>query len=1389
MAAATPVRDASPGAPLLQQAAASLLRGAGPAGGIPMPCEPSTAGSAWCGGIPRSPPSFQTQNVSTPTWTDLTPHLNGTPPSRELAAMADDPALGRVILFGGLGDGAVPLGDTWTYSNGTWSYVVPQGNASPSPRWGASITFDREQAPGFLLLFGGRNHTTAFNDTWAFTAAGWAELTERSSPPARAGAAMAYDPTESEVVLFGGATLGGAVGPARLLNDTWLFRGGAWIDVTRSQATAPPAVRRGSLVAVPSAAGLLLVGGTGVTDCAPTSVDWGFHLGAWSNFSRHWGGSSLPPRAGASVIDDAADGQVVRFGGGTESGQGCIALNDTWALAGLNWTNVSDLSPAAPTPRLSYAAVYDSTDGYALLFGGNFSGFGTELSDTWGYSAHPYNWSGAHGSSNNSTSRLTALLQATPAYGVAPLSVSFSARAAGGIGPYRYSVVFGDGSAPETGGPNFTHSYATAGSYLAVVTVTDAINASVHAQQAVSVLSSWQVAHQWVDLENSTPVAPSIRSSAAMVYDPAIAAVLLFGGYSPSVVAFGDTWEYAHGTWADLGASLAAAPPARWGAGISYDAHDAVVVLFGGRNVTSLLNDTWTFDGKAWHPDPTRAAPSARELVQMTYDGVDGYVLLFGGERFNAPGGAVQELNDTWVYISGSWTNVSAAIGAAPPPTGAGAIADDPHDGYVLLDGGTVATGGTGACSATAAAWTYSHGRWALHAGAVAPSARSGAAMVYDSLDSAVILFGGWSTTGGTCGFDAGTWSFTNGSWSDLSSVATRPPPGRCCGSLAFDAADGYAVLFGGNANGVYVNDTWSYGVAPLAASIAATPTRGGVPLDVILVATATGGTAPYRYNWSFGDGLLASGVPFENHTYRSSGVYVATVTVFDAALRSTSRSVAIDVLSAWAAGHEWVEISRSIPNAPPARSGAAVVFDPSLNAVVLFGGYSPYNFAFGDTWEFSNGLWTDLSATLASAPPARWGAAITYDAHDCYVVLFGGRDVQTFYNDTWRFGGSGWTEVPTSVAPSPRSNAAMAFDARDDYVLLFGGSVPTLYGATAPTGDSWTYGGGSWSNVTATVTGTPPAPLSDLAVAYDPFDSYVLLVGGASSGCSASGSAYAYAEGRWVPLGLGYGPSARSGAGLTFDGVDQSLLLFGGRVARPGCAGDNGTWLYRNASWENLTGAIGPAPSPRADAALAFDAADDVVLLFGGDANGVYTNDTWVYPAAPTNGSCLGCRSVQALTVTATASARNGTAPFAVTFTAVAANGEPPVTYTWSFGDGSPFEVGPRVVHTYTSGGTFTPTVLAVDAVGAQVTRSIAVIHVAPSSANPNPPPSPALRIPFLPGSSTAVAFAIGFAAGNAALIWLLVTHYRRPRGGGRQGSDSDEVGGNEGEATSGTT
>ena len=73
---------------------------------------------------------------------------------------------------------------------------------------------------------------------------------------------------------------------------------------------------------------------------------------------------------------------------------------------------------------------------------------------------------------------------------------------------------------------------------------------------------------------------PPARTSASMVYDPAMGATLLYGGNTYDTL-FGDTWAFSKATgWKQL--TPAASPPPLQGASMAYDATTETVVLFGG---------------------------------------------------------------------------------------------------------------------------------------------------------------------------------------------------------------------------------------------------------------------------------------------------------------------------------------------------------------------------------------------------------------------------------------------------------------------------------------------------------------------------------------------------------------------------------------------------------------------------------------------------------------------------------------------------------------------------------------------------------------------------------------------------------------------------------------
>jgi PKD repeat protein len=73
--------------------------------------------------------------------------------------------------------------------------------------------------------------------------------------------------------------------------------------------------------------------------------------------------------------------------------------------------------------------------------------------------------------------------------------------------------------------------------------------------------------------------------------------------------------------------------------------------------------------------------------------------------------------------------------------------------------------------------------------------------------------------------------------------------------------------------------------VAPaLNVSASASPTSGSAPLTVSFTGTVSGGTAPYTYDWNYGDGTAHGTTQAPSHTYTTVGTYTATVTVTDSA-------------------------------------------------------------------------------------------------------------------------------------------------------------------------------------------------------------------------------------------------------------------------------------------------------------------------------------------------------------------------------------------------------------------------------------------------------------------------------------------------------------------------
>ena len=160
--------------------------------------------------------------------------------------------------------------------------------------------------------------------------------------------------------------------------------------------------------------------------------------------------------------------------------------------------------------------------------------------------------------------------------------------------------------------------------------------------------------------------------------------------------------------------------------------------------------------------------------------------------------------------------------------------------------------------------------------------------------------------------------------------------------------------------------------------------------------------------------------------------------------------------------------------------------------------------------------------------------------------------------------GGYTWANVTGIVGPTPSARlASMAWDGSDGYVLLFGWESFTGY----PT-DTWTYLGGNWTNITASVTGTPPSPQNYAVMAFDPSTQKVVMVS------SLHNTTWTYHAKVWTNITSTAGPHPPTQiyGSLVADTTDGELLYFGGTLAYGSSPYDHATWSFKNGVWTNIS-------------------------------------------------------------------------------------------------------------------------------------------------------------------------------------------------------------------------
>lgn len=741
----------------------------------------------------------------------------------------------------------------------------------------------------------------------------------------------------------------------------------------------------------------LLTWGTGQWGCYSFCQipDTTMPQGVWQQLT---GVSGPSARANASATFDYADNEVVLFGG---MGPGGVALGDTWTYRAGNWTELN--TSQSPSPR--YAAAINGgaagtvapwfIDSQTLLFGGE-TAKGTFLNDTWSFTAGQ--WTNVTPSPSPSPRAFSSLL----------LDSQSDTWLFGGLGPGGH--VLGD--------------------------LWDWIPTSLPSAICNGVLTKTQgTVGVWCNVTATYQSSlPSPRWDAAYATDDD---GMLYGGIGSHGAVLNDLWQfygYLGPQVSNMSATLhlnGTSPSPLAGTGLvepgnlHWGGASLQLFIWGGVGPNQqVLGDSWALstvsynnlsfvnDSYFWWVNMTLRyqldqAPPPLSGISMAYDDADEEVVVFGGYSNEY----LQPFNETWTFSNGVWTNDTAW--PSPSPRWEASMAYDPALQTIILYGGIGGPEDQGnfytnqlALTSTAYSdtWAFAAGSWSDITSEVAVNdsalpfferrgmlGRGGASLAWDPQLDGLLLYGGWIGLSGYCSYSeqklflrcsmsGGTWLFTNYSWYRLN---VNGPSNRSNAGMVWDFADNYMLLFGGISGD-------AYGL------------MGGQPSWAFLADT-----------WKFYNG-------------------------------------------------SWTPLTPT--QSPPAVGAPNLVYDENDHYVLLFGAglpcpllddgceifpgstYAPpaVNYTWNETWAFRAGQWTNLTGSLAGAPPRTNQGGMTYDGYDNEVVFLTGEvNTSTIYTS-----GQGWS---TDQSPWQPFDCYPTFG----YVNLSVQSLPL----TPCWGSTWTYG------------------------------------------------------------------------------------------------------------------------------------------------------------------------------------------------------------------------------------------------------------------------------------------------------------------------------------------
>jgi len=782
-------------------------------------------------------------------WDQLFP--DSRPSLRYNHAMVYDMDNGVIVLFGGYD--STPRDDTWIWDSSDWQQVFPP--TIPPPRMKHMMAYDASR--GVAVMFGGQNSSDDLNDTWEWNGNDWTEKACATPPPPRDCGGIAYDSARERIVLYGGYRYISGNDTHIFYEDVWEYDGADWLQVS---AFSPPGCRAGIAFAYDEEHNeFVLFGGMHVQNGTmddtwtmkypdspvvyipyvtapgnlqndwqtPDAIAW-----SWTDLSGSEAGFELlDPETGQLIEDLAAPDQsntlemdleentryrrVVRCytAGKFEFSDNSNEVEAVTLIFDPYDDNVSIIPLRGGRVKLEIDPIPHRKEGLSGSYFEIMSGGGGGDSSGWLCGSFTYIDDGLAPNMWFSYKAMYRGIEGfTTGYNPNPVGTYTRCNPPGNPNPWfsaaeegRLQIVWGSNGNP--GGTTYYIEMGLTPETLSLVAVTTDLyydNTSlwpdstyfyrVSAQNMDGLFDATVFGTDW--RQRSPTTFPWPLRDAMMAYDSNRGVVVLFGGYAgfPMYNYINQTWEWDGSNWTQRSPSTP--PPEMSASAMVFDSKRNVCVLFGGLSFSSSIDSTWEYNGTSWTLRNPATKPSKRMNHRMAYDSERGVVVMFGG--IDSGGGG--SLSDTWEWDGNNWEENTS--GPVPESRHSHAMAYHEEAGKVVMYGGYHVDGASGRLDDT---WEYNGSSWSQRWPTSYPPARSWHAMVYNSDNGAIIIFGGET---GSYTNDIWMYDYNMNNWEQR--WPSNNPSARTWHMTAYDRQRREMVLFGGN-DGSDKNDTWTY--------------------------------------------------------------------------------------------------------------------------------------------------------------------------------------------------------------------------------------------------------------------------------------------------------------------------------------------------------------------------------------------------------------------------------------------------------------------------------------------------------------------------------------------------------------------------------------------------